>query len=177
MLQGFYFAKPQDISLIKESQIRDKNKCIADNFKNYTLKKIAREKLWRRNYDKIVKKITAQLRGMSIDKINPRLEEIIAIHAFIECIYVLDQSGIQVSETVFNWGQCAKPQSPFFSPALKGTDHSIKDYYFLLVDMDQEYYRTEPYISLASGNSCVTNSTIFRDAKDNELILCVDILY
>ena len=79
---SFYFAKPQDISRIKECQIRDKKKYIANNFKNYTLNKIFKEKLWRQNYDKIVKKITGQLRGMSIDETNARLEKIIAIYAF-----------------------------------------------------------------------------------------------
>ena len=63
-----------------------------------------------------------------------------------------------------------------FRPAPKGTDHSLKEYYYVLIDVELQKYTTDPYVSLASGNLCRTISTCFRDAANNRLyVLCVDV--
>jgi hypothetical protein len=60
-----------------------------------------------------------------------------------------------------------------FRPADKGADQSLKNYYLLLM-AGLERYVSEPYISQASGNPCVTISTWFRAAGGRDLILCAD---
>ena len=63
-----------------------------------------------------------------------------------------------------------------FRPARKGTDHSLKEYYYVLIDVELQKYTTDPYVSLASGNLCRTISTCFRDAAQNRtFVLCVDV--
>ena len=44
--------------------------------------------------------------------------------------------------------------------AWEGTDQSTKDY-FQFIDMGLDKFITDPYVSLASGNLCITISVIF----------------
>ena len=63
-----------------------------------------------------------------------------------------------------------------FRPAPRGTDHSLKEYYYVLVDVELQKYTTDPYVSLASGTLCRTISTRFLDARDGRTyLLCVDV--
>jgi hypothetical protein len=53
----------------------------------------------------------------------------------------------------------------------------VKEYYYVLLDVELNKYTTDPYVSLASGNLCRTISTCFRDAHNNKMyILCIDVL-
>jgi hypothetical protein len=92
----------------------------------------------------------------------------------VECFFVLDAQGVQITDTVWGSGRTVKPNG-LFRPARKGADHSLKDYYYLLIDAFVNRYRTEPYISQASGHLCVTLSGLFRDAGNNNHVLCVDV--
>jgi EAL domain-containing protein (putative c-di-GMP-specific phosphodiesterase class I) len=86
----------------------------------------------------------------------------------------LGQEGRQESETHTRPGVAFK-QNALFHPARPGADHSMKEYVYLLTDSFVNRYRTEPYVSQASGNLCVTLSALFRDAGNNNHILCLDI--
>ena len=93
----------------------------------------------------------------------------------IECVYVLDHRGQQVTETIFNTHEIP-PQSLLFRPAEIGTDHSLKVYYNQLIDSELSHYITDPYVSMASGQLCQTLSSMFRDGSNERMfVLCVDV--
>ena len=88
----------------------------------------------------------------------------------------LDEGGIQISETICNTTIPRRSSGVMFQPAPIGTDHSLKEYYYILMDVELQKFTTDPYVSLASGNLCRTISTAFRDAANNKMyILCIDI--
>jgi hypothetical protein len=63
-----------------------------------------------------------------------------------------------------------------FHPAPRGTDHSLKEYFYVLVDVELQRYTTDPYVSLASGSLCRTISTRFLTAGSKRpYVLCVDV--
>lgn len=63
-----------------------------------------------------------------------------------------------------------------FHPAPRGADHSLKEYYYVPMDVELQKFTTDPYVSLATGNVCRTLSTAFRDAINNRMyILCIDV--
>ncbi len=95
----------------------------------------------------------------------------------VEALYVLDEAGIQVSDTVCSFDPSAPTGRMMFRPALKGADHSLKEFYYVLLDVELQKYTTDPYVSMASGNICRTISTCFRDANNNKMyILCIDVV-
>jgi EAL domain-containing protein (putative c-di-GMP-specific phosphodiesterase class I) len=92
----------------------------------------------------------------------------------LECLYVLDRQGLQLSQTsTFHF---PRGRGHLFQPALPGTDHSMKDYYYGLTDAGLSRFITDPYVSLASGNLCRTLSCFFKDSGGKEHILCMDVL-
>ena len=94
----------------------------------------------------------------------------------MECIYILDEGGIQISDTVCNAEIPRKESGVMFQPAPKGADHSLKEYYYFLMDVELQRFTADPYVSMASGNLCRTISTAFRDAANNKMyVLCIDV--
>lgn len=92
----------------------------------------------------------------------------------IECIYILDECGIQVSETVVNPDIRNYRKSRIFHPDNKFSDQSNKEYYFNLVN-GQDRFISEPYISGATGNMCITISKKYTGREGRRRILCIDI--
>ena len=104
------------------------------------------------------------------------LEQAVRRFPAIECAYVLDETGIQIGQTLCRPSDLFHRSRAMFSPAPCGADHSLKEYYYLLLDAEVQTYTTEPYVSLATGNLCQTISTCFRDGFNNRLyVLCVDV--
>ena len=94
----------------------------------------------------------------------------------IECIYILNKDGVQISNTIMN---------PFinienltnFHPALPGDNHSMKKYYTQSVRKNGEIYISHEYISTAKQNICCTYSQSIKITKDEEFVICVDMRF
>ncbi|MTI80887.1 MAG: EAL domain-containing protein [Firmicutes bacterium] len=172
-LQGFYFLEPQIITDQSLQSTSIKINDVAKHFKVHMLhkfdEKLNKEKKYYNLADSIIKKLA------KTEDFDSTLAEIINLNHFIECIYVLNERGIQVTRTVCDLKKLSNYKNPLFKPAEKGTDHSLKEYY-LSNRNSQRIYFSEPYISLATGNLCLTISAVFnRHLKDEKYILCLDI--
>jgi hypothetical protein len=93
----------------------------------------------------------------------------------IECFYIINEEGMQVSSTVCKNVNTPR-KHPLFRPAEKGADHSLKSYYYHLKILEKKEYLTEPYISLATGNICRTLSVSFPNDEGRSFILCIDFI-
>lgn len=175
MLQGFYFSKPR---LIDENNIGDlpNNSIdhIASRLQSHMVNKINTEKAKQRRFDQVTHDMLAQLASCSNSNYDQTLVELINRYQALECAYVLDRNGIQVSNTVCNYNQLSRHNRIIFHPAQKETDHSLKNYYYLLMNTGLTKYTTSPYISLASGNLCITMSALFRNTRNVLYIFCAD---
>ena len=52
-----------------------------------------------------------------------------------------------------------------FHPPARGTDHSLKEYFFLLAQFADGYYETTPYVPLPTKALCITASCYVEDAE------------
>ena len=95
----------------------------------------------------------------------------------IECIYILNMEGIQISDTLFINKVKDKRKALMFYPAKKASDHSMKRYYCELVYSNLYKYISDPYISNATGNICTTISTTYKNDIGENYIFCVDLIY
>lgn len=94
-------------------------------------------------------------------------------HPRLECLYMLDVRGIQAGPTVLSSRYPSTTRSPIvFHPALAGSDHSLKEYYYAAA-IDQRRHATAPYLSLASGRPCMT-LTVPLQYADSRAYLCAD---
>lgn len=95
-----------------------------------------------------------------------------------ECIYLIDDRGVQLTRTIATRHTERRVQRhAIFQPAGKGADHSLKDYVYAPLALGHRRYVTEPYLSLATGSLCRTWSRRVRSPAGRELIVCVDVAY
>ncbi len=105
------------------------------------------------------------------------LEELVAEVREVECSFLLEPGGRQVSSTVLKPGLQPRRSGSFFRPARRGESHTLKDYVYALATLNQERYLTNVYVSNASGRLCRTLAVRFTASGSEELVLCVDIAH
>ncbi len=171
LLQGFHFCRPQPSLHTIEMACSEKILDCRHNFKNtMTLKK----QNYRRRlqvYEKAVEMICTELVSHERDMFEQVMNQFIHACDDIECLYILNRDGIQVTDTVTVF-QDYLEKHYLFQPAIKGADHSLKMYFFE-PQGHQQLQVSEPYISQASGKSCITISKAFMK-NGFYYLLCAD---
>lgn len=179
-LQGFFLGRPDRDWLMFSDEPTDISRGIeslALKFKTYMVGKINRRKVQHRRFNIVVNEVLCHLASSQVDGFGDVLAEAILRYPNVECFYVLDGAGIQVTDTIWHPAIRQRETGVMFRPAPRGTDHSLKEYYYILLDVELQKYTTEPYVSFASGNLSRTISTYFRDADNHSLyVLCIDVL-
>ncbi|WP_234124507.1 EAL domain-containing protein [Clostridium hydrogenum] len=170
MLEGEYFKNnSEDVAELKA--FVDKT---AIKYKEYMKEEIEAREVIHKGYDEVINNALNKLSKSSEKQFVDVINEVIEKNNELECAYILDKNGIQVGDTATRCTNMREQRALIFQPAKNGTDHSLKKYYYYLKNMSLERYVTEPYISLATGNLCVTISAVFKNLDKKEYILCID---
>lgn len=171
LFQGYFFAKPAPHPTPK-SVWAEKYKVLGRSFRAHRMNSQRRTKEFRHLLTELCTRACSSLRQRTTGHFNRVLSKYVSGIPQIECLYLLDGWGEQVSRTFFS-SDIKSNRTPLFAPASPGEDHSLKDY-FLNLPADGVYL-SETYISQATGNPCRTFSHWFRDNDGCAYILCVDI--
>ena len=174
MIQGYYFAQSQEISEDADIFSNEKAVMLSMRFNRCMKNKIAEEREKDRKLNGIVNSSIRELARVSDPEFGSVLLNIIWDNKIIECAYILDEHGIQISNTICLLDQKEIKRNLIFYSAKKGTDHSMERYYYPLVSARLNKYITEPYVSLASGSLCITASKFFTNIERKKYILCMD---
>jgi EAL domain-containing protein (putative c-di-GMP-specific phosphodiesterase class I) len=174
MIQGYCLSKPQKINEMFSPAIEAKIDYIATKFKETEKDKLLQNQEYYNRLNSIANAFTGALANVSEHYFDDVLAKIADDNSIVECLYILDNNGIQVSNTVFPRFGSNIRRNGLFAPASKGTDHSLKSYYRYMKNAGISKYLTESYASLASGNLCVTFSSEFYDSNKTAYILCID---
>lgn len=102
-----------------------------------------------------------------LEKLMPREPE-------VQCAYVLNSTGIQMTETHHSPANAAW-LNLLATPALKGADHSYKEYFYSLMDAGLERYTTDTYVSMATGYHCRTIASLIHHPDGALYALCLDL--
>jgi methyl-accepting chemotaxis protein len=114
-------------------------------------------------------------KAIGIDEIDKILESVIMQYKELECLYVIDGKGYQLSHTVMNPGvQSEMVES--FKPALPGDYHGTKKYFRQAVKVMNEWYISDEYISTATGGLCKTFSCSYKGNDNNTYVICFDLI-
>ncbi|HEY6476960.1 MAG TPA: EAL domain-containing protein [Polyangia bacterium] len=179
LLQGFFLGRPSPAAAFDKGGFERAAGCVeplARAFKTHMVGQINARKIEYRRFNLILNRILGELVGATAVEFDDVLARQVGEDHKIDCLYVLDDAGVQVTETICGSGLTARPGGAMFRPASRGTDHSLKEYFYVLMDVELPKYTTDPYVSLASGQLCRTISTCFRDAaNDRTFVLCVDV--
>lgn len=172
VLQGFFFARPALLDALPD--ITHAITYVARAYRQHSLQRFERQKNQQQQHRDLVLRMRRHLASHVADNFSRALHEQLLAFPHLECLYILDDSGVQVTDTVCNPIQLNEQKRFIYQPARKGTDHSLKEY-FIPIQAGLEECVTAPYISLASGNRCLTLATRFTCAEGRQYVLCLDV--
>jgi EAL domain-containing protein (putative c-di-GMP-specific phosphodiesterase class I) len=179
LLQGFFLGRPAPAAAFDHGGFERAADCVeplARAFKSHMVGQINARKTEYRRFNMILNRILCDITSASPPEFDAILERVVGEYPKIDCLYVLDDSGVQVTDTICGAGLTGRSGGAMFRPTAKGTDHSLKEYFYVLIDVELQKYTTDPYVSLAGGQLCRTISTCFRDAvQSRTFVLCVDV--
>ena len=171
--QGYYFSRAVPLSQISRTAYWEKAKGIARNYSDVLQQSILHQYSFRKQ--NITQKLQHELQEMENERKLELLKSSIRSIEDIECVYLLDEYGRQITETLFN-EQITFKNNYLYSPGCEGEYHSVQSYYYNAVIGEGAVTKSNAYISTATGHRCVTYSCLYRNKDGRQEILCIDFL-
>jgi EAL domain-containing protein (putative c-di-GMP-specific phosphodiesterase class I) len=172
LFQGYYFAKPVDVRagapLLDEARLH----AAGDLFRASARRRLNDRRARQRRSEQALRSLVTQLKTVGAPEFDTVLREALPQMPFVEALYVLDERGIQVVDTIH---RVTSSRETLFRPAHAGADQSLKPY-FLMLHAGLERFTTDPYISSASGNFCITLSRHFTNVLGQGYVACCDLM-
>ena len=170
--QGFYFSKPEQFNYIFSNEARLKLEDAAQRLNlsmkhNPTVLNVKIE-----TYKRIIYDLINKLVDIEPEHYNKALEAYISEHNELECAFLIDAKGFQITDTVMN------PDTeilPGYQPALIGVNHDIKNYFYAIKEQIEDPFISGWYISGATGNMCKTISSHFHTKDNKMIVVCADL--
>lgn len=174
MLQGYHIQQPSGIKEIKPEEILCKKNDLAKEYRASIIDATRSRREIRGSQYRSIDLITGDFLKHKKDELILVINRIFYDYEGIECIYVLDEYGLQVTETIFSKEINQKQIRPFYQPGVIGTDHSMKDYYYQNHNGVKDFYRSCPYLSRATGTRCITVSKAVLTSDGYYCMICID---
>jgi EAL domain-containing protein (putative c-di-GMP-specific phosphodiesterase class I) len=171
-LQGYFIATPKPYTDIPQQDIAKTMHSLITAYRTAMIENVRSEAVRLSAYENLLKELAHILAHTAPANFEHKLNVIATKHSHVHCYYVLDQNGRQFTETVKAFFNADAKCHGMFRPDFRGSDQSLKDYY-IFIHAGAPYYISQPYLSLANGQACVTGSILFESAG-HSYILCVD---
>ncbi len=147
---------------------------ISYDIKTYMSDNIDKKKKQHSKFEKVFNEIMNYITDCDECCFREKIKESVKNYKDIECIYVLNEHGIQIGETVCGF-DLDFADNNLFHPSKAETDHSLKEYFYYINSLNLSTYYTDPYISLATGILCRTMARKFS-CRDKNYVLCIDFI-
>lgn len=118
-------------------------------------------------------KAVMRLRDVGEKELSYRILECMQEFTFIECVYIFNKEGIQISDTIMNPNVIFSDYDNFH-PADHGADCSKKKYYVRTIHHPEQVYSSYEYVSSATNQLCSTYACFYQTADGKKYILCAD---
>jgi EAL domain-containing protein (putative c-di-GMP-specific phosphodiesterase class I) len=174
LMQGYYFAYPQlpDRSCLEHGL--DYASKLRSILTEHMVRRFTQRKLMYKQYNDIASRITTVVEMNDPAVYETILENALARFPSAECAYVIHESGRQITRTVYNPIYNHRKRTALFGPTPAGGNQSAKDY-FMYLGKNQRHFVTSPYVSVSTGNVCVTISNRISHSSGESYVVCVDI--
>ena len=171
--QGFYFQKPGSFNYLFTNEVRMKVEEAAQRLNISTKKNETVANMKIESYKRIVYDLVNRLACMADgDVYDTVLREYLEDKTEVECAFLIDKKGFQITDTVMSEGTVI---SEGYRPAVKGVNHSIKNYFYAIKEQIEDPFISGWYVSNATGNTCKTISSKFYDKNGDMIVVCVDL--
>jgi len=170
--QGFYFQKPEQFNYLFTNEVRIRVEDAAQRLNISTKKNATVANLSLESYRRIIYDLVNRLSDSEHDNYNEELKRYVAEHNEIECAFLINSDGFQITDTVMT-DDIEILEG--YHPALMGTHHDIKNYFYAIKEQIEDPFISGWYISNATGKSCKTISSKFYNKKGEMIVACVDL--
>ncbi|MCB4205376.1 EAL domain-containing protein [Deferribacterales bacterium Es71-Z0220] len=172
LFQGFYFAKPQEISNIYEIAhiISEKSK---ETYKEIEINSLLKKNMIN-NFNDVITSIVTLIKRHEEFHFDNLLKELKPQLNNVESIYILNNNGIQISSIYCKDCSNVLKRNIIFRYGDINSDHSQKDYFLNTSCHLNSRYITEKYISTITNTLVVTVASKFRNIENKEFILCIN---
>lgn len=170
--QGFYFQKPEQFNYLFTNEARMKIEDAAQKLNISTKKNPTIVNMKIESYKRIIYNLVNRLSCMTTDDYNAELRNYVNEHTEIECAFLINKKGFQITDTVMS------PEVEIlegYHPAIVGVNHDIKNYFYAIKEQIEDPFISGWYISNATGKSCKTISSKFYDKNGEMIVACVDL--
>ncbi len=170
--QGFYFQKPEQFNYLFTNEARLRVEEAAQKLNISTKKNPTVVNMKIESYKRIIYELVNRLSCMTHDDYNAELRDYVDKHNEIECAFLIDSKGFQITDTVMT------PDTEIlegYHPAIIGVNHDIKNYFYAIKEQIEDPFISGWYISNATGKSCKTISSKFYNKKGEMIVACVDL--
>ena len=171
-MQGFYFCKPTGSRSLIETECSEKLRDLSSEYKFRRLRMFESRRRYFEKLDSFMEETAERLYRFGPSQFEQALEEMIGRSRELECAYILDAEGIQITRAVCSPRKGMR-EAVLFHPPGKGADRSTENFFLHLRTRDSLFVST-PYTSLSTGRRCVTMSKRIAGADGLPLILCAD---
>ncbi len=170
--QGYYFSRPEQFNFLFTNEARLKLEDAAQRLnlsikKNPTVVNVKIESYKRAIYD-----LVNALAGTSPEDYERVLKSYVNQHKEIECAFLIDEKGFQITETIMT---SDTEILPGFKPEIKGVNHDIKNYFYAVKEQIEDPFISGWYISSATGKNCKTISSHFCNSEGRMIVVCMDL--
>ena len=171
--QGYFFSRAIHPEYIKPLDFHSQCQSVSEKYQQMAIREMF-------CLSSLIEKRKQIFQGL-LEQIQPEtlstLEKDLTIYMIsieeIECVYVIGEDGVQLTETLFHPNSTFRNQD-LFSPMKKGDCHISRPFYNYALHHRQKTYISDQYISFASGNFCQTISKLLSLEGFPDMILCVD---
>lgn len=170
---GEYFSDHRQIEQLFANSTRMRIEETAQQLNVSIKKNQALVSMRRESYKQMIRMLIDRLTTAAPEDCEGELFKYVSSNPEIECAYVIDGNGIQISETAVI---PSRIQSEVFAPASKGTSHQIKNYFYAVHEKIEDPFISSWYTSAATGRLCKTISASYYNASGELLIACIDLI-
>jgi EAL domain-containing protein (putative c-di-GMP-specific phosphodiesterase class I) len=175
LFQGYYFGYPADPATTPPVCDATRLHHVGQKLKQNATRRLNERRAHQRHSERALWVLVDEMTTMRETDFENALHRALERQPFIEALYILDEQGVQITHTVHRSSIRNRRREALFQPAARGADQSLK-HYFMMLDAGLEKYTSDPYISSASGNYCITMSRYFDNALGLRYVLCCDII-
>lgn len=176
LFQGFAIACPSPDLLTLEKETIEQISWIQTTLHSSLLSALRGKRRLTGDITVLADWLIRQIGTSDLESMCQVFQEFIALNTEIECIYLLDKNGVQISDTISSQFIAKQSRPSIFYPAKKGAKQSLKPYFTCFEALSVQRYLTDIYLSLATGNLCRTFSVKMPNGANGEIILCIDFL-
>ena len=170
--QGFYFSRPEQFNYIFSNEARLKLEDAALKLNLSIKKNPTAVNVQIETYKRIIYDLVSTLVGIDTKDYNWTLQNYVSEHREIECAFLIDEKGFQITDTVMTEDTEILPG---YQPAIRGVNHDIKNYFYAVKEQIEDPFISGWYISSATGRNCKTISSHFYDKNNKLIVACVDL--